>query len=294
MAVDNSAIKTNPGYLYRFGDVEYDLASRTYIMGILNVTPDSFSDGGKYYNIEQAVAHGAKLVENGADFIDVGGESTRPGSDPVSVEEETRRIVPVIKELSRKINIPISIDTYKSETAEAALQAGAVIVNDVSAMTYDTSMVPVVKKHQASIVLMHMKGAPKTMQENPTYDNVINDVKHYLSERISMVKKAGIEQVIIDPGIGFGKKFKHNIQLLRELKSFTSLGCPLLLGPSRKAFIGAILNLPANERIEGTAAVVTSAILNGANIIRVHDVKEMKRVAMVTDVLKSQNINTVS
>jgi dihydropteroate synthase len=284
----------NPGYLYRFGSVEYDLASRTHIMGILNVTPDSFSDGGKYLNLEQAVVQGLKLAEDGADFIDVGGESTRPGSEPLPVEEEIRRIGPVIKALSKKVNIPISIDTYKSDTANAALQAGAVIVNDISAMTFDSKMTSVVVKYRASIVLMHMKGAPKTMQENPTYENVTKEVKQFLSERLFKAKEAGIEQMIIDPGIGFGKKFEHNIQLLRELKSFTSFGYPLLVGPSRKAFLGAILHLPANERIEGTAAVVTSAILNGANIIRVHDVKEMKRVAMVTDALKSEKIQADS
>jgi dihydropteroate synthase len=274
--------------------MEYDLASRTHIMGVLNVTPDSFSDGGKYLDLEQAVVQGLKLAEDGADFIDVGGESTRPGSEPVSVAEEIRRVVPVIKALSKKVNIPISIDTYKPDAADAALQAGAVIVNDISAMTFDAKMASVVAKHRASIVLMHMKGAPKTMQENPTYENVTKEVKQFLSERLYAAKESGIEQMIVDPGIGFGKKFEHNIQLLRELKSFTSFGYPVLVGPSRKAFLGAILHLPSNERIEGTAAVVTNVILNGANIIRVHDVKEMKRIAMVTDVLKSENIQTAS
>ncbi len=279
---------------YKFGEKEYDLASRTYVMGVLNVTPDSFSDGGKYFDLEQAVVQGLKLAEDGADFIDVGGESTRPGSEPVLVEEEIRRVVPVIKALSEKVNVPLSIDTYKSDVADAALQAGAVIVNDVSAMTFDAKMASVAVKYRASIILMHMKGAPKTMQENPVYENVTKEVKQFLSERLFAAKEAGIEQMIVDPGIGFGKKFEHNIQLLRELKSFTSFGYPLLAGPSRKAFLGAILHLPANERIEGTAAVVTSAILNGANIIRVHDVKEMKRVAMVADALKSKNTQVAS
>jgi dihydropteroate synthase len=284
----------NPKFRYRFGALEYDLASRTHIMGVLNVTPDSFSDGGKYLDLEQAVVQGLKLAKDGADFIDVGGESTRPDSEPVLVEEEIRRIVPVIKALSKKVNIPISIDTYKADTADAALQAGAVIVNDISAMTFDAKMASVVVKYRASIILMHMRGAPKTMQENPTYKNVTTEVIQFLSERLFAAKEAGIEQMIVDPGIGFGKKFEHNIQLLRELKSFTSFGYPLLVGPSRKAFLGAILHLPVNERIEGTAAVVTSAILNGANIIRVHDVKEMKRVAMVADALKSENIQAAS
>jgi dihydropteroate synthase len=280
----------NLNFQYRFGVVEYNLASRTHLMGILNVTPDSFSDGGKYFSIEKAIEHGQKLVEDGADFIDIGGESTRPGSEPVSINEEMGRVVPVIEALVKNVHIPISIDTYKAEVADAALQAGAAIVNDISAMTFDKKMASVVVKHRASIVLMHIKGAPKTMQENPVYENVTMEVKQFLAERLSAAKEAGIEQMMVDPGIGFGKKFEHNIQLLRELKSFTSLGYPLLVGPSRKAFLGAILQLPPSERIEGTSAVLTASILNGANMIRVHDVKEMKRIAMVSDVLKSENV----
>ena len=274
-------------FKYRFGTVEYYLASRTHVMGILNVTPDSFSDGGRYFEIKQAIEHGRKLAEDGADFIDVGGESTRPGSESVSMEEEIRRVIPVIESLVKEISIPISIDTCKSKVAEAALQAGAVIVNDISAMTFDAKMAAVVVKHQASVVLMHIQGTPKNMQMNPKYKNVTEDVKQFLRERVEAVMKAGITQIIIDPGIGFGKKFEHNIQLLKELKSFTSLGYPLLVGVSRKSFLGAILNLPLSDRVEGTAAAVTASILNGANIIRVHDVKEMKRVAMVSDALKS-------
>ncbi|MBN1397701.1 MAG: dihydropteroate synthase [Bacteroidetes bacterium] len=287
MAVDKTVKKNNSGYIFQFNDTKYGLASRTHIMGILNVTPDSFSDGGKYYDTDEAVERGIKLAEEGADFIDVGGESTRPGSESVSVEEEIRRVIPVIEKLARQVCVPISIDTYKADTAEAALEAGAIIINDVSAMTYDAKMISTAVKHNASVILMHMKGAPRTMQENPVYDNVTEEVKKYLGERMTAVKDAGIKQVIVDPGIGFGKKFEHNIQLMQELRSFLSLGCPLLLGPSRKSFIGAILNLPADERIEGTAAAVTSCIMNGANIIRVHDVKEMKRVAMVADALIS-------
>lgn len=279
----------NPNFQYRFGRVEYDLVSRTHIMGILNVTPDSFSDGGKFYDINLAFEHGQKLAEDGADFIDIGGESTRPGSEPVSAIEEIHRVVPVIEALVKNVSVPISIDTYKSDVAEAALQAGAVIVNDISAMTLDPKMNSVVAKHRASVVLMHIKGAPKIMQENPTYEDVTKDVKKFLQERLLSAREMGIEQIILDPGIGFGKKFEHNIQLFRELKSFASLGYPILVGPSRKSFLGAILNLPPSERLEGTAAAVTASILNGANIIRVHDVKEMKRVAMVSDALKSTN-----
>jgi dihydropteroate synthase len=277
----------NMNFKYRFGTIEYDLSSRTHVMGILNVTPDSFSDGGRYFDIEQAIVHGQKLAEDGADFIDVGGESTRPGSVPVSIEEEIRRVIPVIESLAKKISVPISIDTCKSDVAEAALQAGAAIINDISAMTFDMKMPLVAVKHQASVVLMHIQGTPKTMQMNPSYKNVTEEVKQFLQERAEAARKAGIAQIMIDPGIGFGKKFDHNIQLLRELRSFTSLDYPLLVGVSRKAFLGAIMNLPPNDRVEGTAAAVTASILNGANIIRVHDVKEMKRAALVSDALKS-------
>jgi dihydropteroate synthase len=259
-------------------------------MGILNVTPDSFSDGGRYLDAEQAVAHGQELADDGADFIDVGGESTRPGSESVSVEEEIQRVLPVIESLAKKIDVPISIDTCKSGIAEAALQAGAVIVNDISAMTFDAKMASVVVKHQASVVLMHMKGTPKTMQVNPSYKNVTEDVRGFLQERLEASLNAGITQVILDPGIGFGKIFKHNIQLLKDLKSLTSLGYPVVVGVSKKSFLGTILNLPPDDRIEGTAAAVTVSILNGANIVRVHNVKEMKRVAMVSDALKDTNV----
>ena len=256
-------------------------------MGILNVTPDSFSDGGRYLDTERAIAHGQKLEEEGADFIDIGGESTRPGSESVTIEEEIRRVIPVIDALAKKIHIPISIDTCKSEVADAALQAGAALVNDISAMTFDVKMASVAVKNQASVVLMHMQGTPKTMQLNPSYRNVTEDVKQYLLERVEAAVNAGINQIIIDPGVGFGKKFEHNLQLLKELYLLTSLGRPLLVGVSRKSFLGAILNVPPDDRIEGTAAAVTASIMNGANIIRVHDVKEMKRVALVSDTLKS-------
>jgi len=281
----------NNNFKYRFDTAEYDLASRTHVMGILNVTPDSFSDGGRYLDVEHAIIHGQMLTEDGADFIDIGGESTRPGSESVSIEEEIRRVIPVVESLAKIIKIPISIDTCKSDVAEAALQAGAVIVNDISAMTFDPKMASIAAKYQAGVVLMHIKGTPKTMQMNPSYKNVTDEVKQFLRERIKKTAKAGIKQIIIDPGIGFGKTFEHNIQLLKELKSFTSLGYPLLVGVSKKSFLGAILNLPPGERVEGTAAAVTASILNGANIIRVHDVKEMKRVAMVSDALKPANLS---
>ena len=255
-------------------------------MGILNVTPDSFSDGGKFLDPERAVQQGMRLASDGADFIDVGGESTRPGSEPVDEEEEIRRVVPVIAQLTKSLRIPISIDTYKARVAGAALAAGAVIVNDISAMTFDPAMASVISRHRAAVVLMHMQGAPKTMQDNPVYQDVVTEIREYLLARAEAAARAGIAGIIVDPGIGFGKKLEHNIRLLRELRTIASAGYPLLIGPSRKSFIGAILDLPAGERVEGTAAAVTAAIFRGANIVRVHDVKEMKRVAAVSDALK--------
>jgi len=273
---------------YHFGSVEYDFDSRTFVMGIVNVTPDSFSDGGKYFSTEAAVEHGLKLVEEGADFLDVGGESTRPGSEPVSIEEEINRTIPVIEQLAQRTTIPISIDTYKSEVARTALQVGATVVNDISGGTFEPHLVDVIAENQASVVLMHIQGNPKTMQQNPQYENVTTDVAKFLSRQAQKAKEAGIQQIIVDPGIGFGKTFEHNIQLLRELSIFREIGYPVLVGPSRKSFIGTILNLPPAERVEGTAAAVAVCILNGAHIVRVHDVKVMKRVAAVIDVLKEQ------
>lgn len=277
-------------FKYRFGKFEFDLNSRTYIMGILNVTPDSFSDGGKFYETNKAIEQGIKIAEEGADFIDIGGESTRPGSESISADEEIKRVVPIIEALSKKISIPISIDTYKASVAEKALQAGAVIVNDISAMTFDEQMPDIVAKYNAGVILMHIKDKPKTMQVNPSYENVTREVKDFLKDRVEKTKLSGINQIIIDPGIGFGKKLEHNLQLIRELKSFVELECPILIGASRKSFIGTILDLPPNERLEGTAAIVTASILNEANIVRVHDVKEIKRVAMVTDALRLRTI----
>jgi dihydropteroate synthase len=268
---------------FTFGSVTYDLSSRTFIMGILNVTPDSFSDGGRYFDSDTAVAHGLKMVEYGADFIDVGGESTRPGSAPLSVEEEIRRVIPVIEKLSNECDIPISIDTYKSEVAEAALDAGATIVNDITGLHLDERLPLIIAKYSASAVLMHIKGTPKTMQVNPQYDNVVEEIISYLRKSISFAQNAGVDQIIIDPGIGFGKSLEHNLVIIQQLKQFQQLGCPVMVGPSRKSFIGTILDLPVEQRLEGTAAVVAVSIMNGASIVRVHDVKEMKRVAMVTD-----------
>ncbi len=281
-------MSTDPGtgLTFRFGSVVYDLASRTHIMGVLNVTPDSFSDGGKFFEAERAIERAMQMVEEGADFIDVGGESTRPGSEPVPPEEELRRTVPVVAELAKRVRVPISIDTYKSEVASAALDAGATMVNDISAGRFDPALLSLVAREKATIVLMHMKGRPKTMQSNPSYGDVTKEVRNFLKDRAEACRNEGIDQIVVDPGIGFGKQLHHNLTLLRELNVLHDLGYPVLVGPSRKSFIGMILDLPVEERLEGTAAAVAASILHGAHIVRVHDVRAMKRVAKVTDAIR--------
>ncbi|MBI1807009.1 MAG: dihydropteroate synthase [Ignavibacteria bacterium] len=270
---------------YTFGAKQYDLTARTHIMGILNVTPDSFFDGGQFFSVEQAVARGREMVDEGADFIDIGGESTRPGSEPPPLDEELRRVLPVIERLAKATDIPLSIDTYKASVAEQALEAGAVVVNDISGLHFDDHLADVTAKHKASIVLMHIQGTPKTMQENPHYENLVEEICHYLEEGVRIAERKGIEQIVVDPGIGFGKTLYHNLELIRRLREFQRLGYPVLVGPSRKAFIGKVLDLPVDQRIEGTAAAVAVSIMNGANIVRVHDVKQMKRVAHVVDAI---------
>lgn len=247
--------------------------ARTSIMGILNVTPDSFYDGGRYLSVEDAVRHAEELVQEGADIIDIGGESTRPGSEPVSLEDELRRVIPVIKKLVSRIKIPISIDTQKAQVARQALEIGAHIINDISALRADPEMVNVAKKYDVPVVLVHMKGTPKDMQENPCYDDVISEIKEFFRERI---QRSGIrkENIILDPGIGFGKRLEDNLEIIKRLGEFKELGFPILIGPSRKSFIGG----KSSERIWGTAGAVAVGVLNGADIIRVHDVSEMKQV----------------
>ncbi len=276
--------------VYRFGTKEFDFSKRTYIMGILNVTPDSFSDGGRYFSLDLAVRRAVEMVKEGADIIDVGGESTRPGSEPVPVEEELRRVIPVIKEIVKRVDVPISIDTYKSEVAKQALDNGAVIVNDISGLRFDEKMANVVARYKASVVLMHIKGTPKTMQQNPEYSDVISEIYNYLSESVEIARGFGIEQIIVDPGIGFGKRLIDNLEIIRRLREFKSLGYPVLIGVSRKSFIGNVLNLPVEQRLEGTAGAVAISVWNGANIVRVHDVKEMARVVKIVDAIKQITI----
>lgn len=259
-------------------------------MGVINITPDSFSDGGKYYSssalIDKAVADAGQMEKEGADFIDIGGESTRPGAETVSIEEELNRVIPVIAELSKKIKIPISIDTYKSEVAEEALKNGAEIVNDISGFHFDKKMPEVTAKYNASCILMHIKGTPKDMQKNPEYENVVDEVYNYLNESIQIAKNAGVKQIITDVGIGFGKSLDHNIILLKNLNQFEKLGYPILLGVSRKSFMNKIFPVEMNERLEGTIAADTIGIMNGANILRVHDIKENFRAVKIADYIK--------
>lgn len=268
---------------YTFRNVRYDLSKRTYIMGILNVTPDSFSDGGKFLDPNAAVRHARQMESDGADFIDVGGQSTRPGSEEIPIEEELNRVIPVIRTLKSQISIPISIDTYRSEVAEEAVKNGASIINDISAFNFDKRMPKVVAKYNASCILMHIKGTPKNMQQNPEYENVVEEVTDYLRQSVSVAEDAGVKQIMIDPGFGFGKTLEHNLTLLKDLYNLKDLNKPILVGLSRKSMLGKILGTEVHERLEGTLALNTIAILNGANIIRVHDVKESVRAARVAD-----------
>jgi dihydropteroate synthase len=263
-----------------------DFRSRTYIMGILNITPDSFYDGGFYMDCDKAIRRAYEMIEAGADMIDIGGESTRPNSDPISEEEEIRRVIPVIKELSKRIKTPISIDTYKASVAKEAIESGAEIINDISAMKFDPDMVKVASHYKVPVVLMHIKGIPKTMQKRIRYKDVLSEIYLYLKERIIFAHEAGIKDVIIDPGIGFGKGLKENLKIINNLNIFKGLGKPILIGPSRKSFIGEILGLEVKDRLEGSMAAVAASVINGANIVRVHDVDETRRVTKVIDSIR--------
>lgn len=262
-------------------------SSRTLIMGVLNVTPDSFSDGGLFYDHARAIEHGIKLARDGADIIDIGGESTRPGSDPVSLQEEIRRVIPVIEALAREVDVPISIDTCKAEVASRALDAGASMVNDISALRFDPEMVRVVAERKVPVVLMHMKGTPKDMQLDPRYDDLISEIMAFLEERVHFAESNGVppDSIIIDPGIGFGKTVEHNLSIINHLRKFKSLGKPILLGTSRKSFIGKVLNVGITEREEGTAATVVAGIINGADIVRVHDVSKILPAVRMADAI---------
>ena len=255
-------------------------------MGILNITPDSFSDGGFYNSTELAVKRASQLIIDGADILDIGGESTRPGASQISIKQELNRIIPVIKEIRKRYkDILISVDTYKSEVAKQSIASGASIINDISGLVLDKKMASVAASLDVPVVLMHLKGTPQNMQVNPTYKNLISEIKDFLIKQANYAKKAGVKpkNIIIDPGIGFGKTVKNNFEILAKLKEFANTGYPVLVGPSRKSFIGKTLNLPVDKRLEGTAASIAISIINGAKIVRVHDVSEMKKVCKIVD-----------
>lgn len=261
------------------------LGSRTLVMGVLNVTPDSFSDGGLYDRFEGARDRALAIAREGADIVDIGGESTRPGADAAGLDEELKRTVPVIESVAGDIGVPISIDTCKAEVAKRALDAGASIVNDISGLRFDPGMIKLVAERGVPVVIMHMQGTPGDMQNNPAYDDVVGDITAFMRSRAELAIEAGVERekIILDPGIGFGKTVEHNLEIIRRLAEFKSLGYPLMLGTSRKSFIGAVLDRPADERLMGSAATVAFAIARGVDIVRVHDVKEMVEVVKMAD-----------
>lgn len=266
-----------------------DLGKRTQVMGVLNVTPDSFSDGGLYFQKEKAIEHGLRLAQDGADIIDVGGESTRPFSEGVPLQEELDRVVPVVEALSRAVQVPISIDTCKAEVAQQALKAGASIINDISALRFDPNITSIAAKADVPVILMHMQGTPGDMQKKPFYQDLIPEILDFLKQAVDRAVSAGIkkDRIIVDPGIGFGKTVEHNLEIIRELGRFSVLGRPVLLGTSNKAFIGHLLNKEPYERDTGTMATIAAGVLNGADIVRVHNVKKAVETVRIVDAIKT-------
>ena len=278
-----------------------ELGRQTCIMGVVNVTPDSFSDGGKFYNTDGAIAQGEKLAAEGADIIDIGGESTRPFSDSVSVEEEIRRVVPVIDKLARRVSVPISIDTTKADVARRALEAGAAIINDVTALRFDPGLAALAVEFDTPLILMHMLGEPKSMQVAPSYANLIEDIRSFLADAVERAENLGVprSKIIVDPGIGFGKSVAHNLSLIKHVQAFASLDAPILIGASRKAFIRKILKQAHEEDIRpdlpivetGSQAAVSAAVLNGAHIVRVHDVANPLATVKILDTMMQAQEN---
>ncbi len=260
------------------GKINFDF-SRPYVMGILNVTPDSFSDGGNFFSRDKAIDHVLRMQQEGADIIDIGGESTRPGSDPVSAEEELERVIPVIEAVAPELKIPISIDTCKAEVAEKALDAGASMINDVTGLRGDDKMAALASSRNVPVVIMHIKGKPKTMQKKPQYDDLIGEISDYFQESIRIAEDAGLtrNKLILDPGIGFGKTYAHNFELIRNLGEFQKFSLPLLVGASRKRFLSIDNKYPETERLEQSLVVACAAVGNGANFVRVHDVLSTKK-----------------
>jgi len=258
------------------------------LMGVLNVTPDSFSDGGVFFDKKKAISHGLGMVEGGADIIDIGGESTRPGSRPVDLEEELRRVIPVLESLEKEVDVPISIDTYKAAVAQRAIEAGAQMINDISGLHFDPSLAQVAAREDTPLVLMHIRGTPETMQKDVRYSSLFPEIIRYLKDSIRVAESAGLDpaQIIIDPGIGFGKTVEDNLLILKHLYEFRILGKPILLGTSRKSFIGKILNTEVENRLEGTLSSIAIGVLNGAHIIRSHDVPQAKKAIAIADAVR--------
>jgi dihydropteroate synthase len=277
--------------IFRAATFEFTFPRPTLVMGIVNVTPDSFSDGGRYFDCVAAVEHGLELVSEGADIIDVGGESTRPNAKPVTEEEELRRVLPVIEQLARQVKVPISVDTQKPIVARAALAAGASIVNDIAANRNDTQMWQVVAQARAGYVAMHMQGSPETMQISPVYQDVVREVEEFFSDRLGRLEQAGVraEQVILDVGFGFGKTLDHNLELLAALNRFTRFERPLLLGVSRKSFIGKLLGLEMEERLPAALACSCWSVHAGAQLVRTHDVAATVTALRVTEIILARS-----
>lgn len=271
---------------WKFASQVWELGEFPRLMGILNVTPDSFSDGGNWIGVDAAVEHGRALAGQGADVIDVGGESTRPGAEPVTASEEIRRVIPVIERLSKLVDVPISIDTMKAEVAREAMTAGATIVNDITAMTFDPDMARVVAQSDCGVILMHMQGTPQTMQLDPRYDNAVGEISSYLDERVRAAQQAGIdpERIVLDPGIGFGKTAEHNVAILQNIAAFRASGRPVLIGHSRKGFLSKILGRPVQDRLAATIGVSIAAAHQRADLLRIHD------VAAVRDALQAWRV----
>jgi len=279
---------TSSPRVWRCCGYELPWGGRTLVAGILNVTPDSFSDGGRFDSLDRAVRQAEALIAEGADLLDIGGESSRPGAAPVSTEEEIHRVVPVVEAIhAAHPEIPISVDTVKAEVGRRALEAGACILNDITALRGDPDMATLAARTGAGVVLMHMQGEPRTMQQAPVYEDVVAEVEAFFRERSEAAVGAGIrpEAICLDPGVGFGKRLEHNLALIRAGRRFGELGCPLFLGLSRKSFIGALLDLPVEERLEGSLAAATAAVLHGAHIVRVHDVAATRRAVTIADAL---------
>ncbi len=280
------------GFTLKWADRSLNLDARTHVMGVLNVTPDSFSEQGRFFDFHKAVEHGEFMARSGADLIDIGGESTRPYSRRISAQEEMDRVLPVVEALSKRTGVPLSIDTCKAGVAEEAIKAGASIINDISALRFDAAMAGVAARAGCPVVLMHMQGTPEDMQDHPHYDDLMRDVIYFLRDAMDRAVAAGIRKdlVLIDPGIGFGKTFHDNLTIIRRLSELRVMGCPILIGPSNKAFIGKILGKEAHERGVGTMAAVAAAVMNGAQVVRVHDVGPAAETVRVIDAIRKGRI----